>query len=167
MDESQPLSGPELAERLDAERPLQLKGFQQDAAELYILGAHEDLNCGATGRWYDPATDREYDLERIAKALDKAMRPLPFPVIAWRGGDYQPGGFISTATDRALAEKFGEVQQVLIPAGTPALWLGPLTLGEQELLLGRDVTLVEVGQDRLVARSGDLALSEPAPGLEL
>ena len=138
-----------LGEELDLSRP------QQDAAELWILGASEELNPTideeglAHGSFYDAYSDKEVPLEKIAKGLGKAMRPLAFDIVVYRALSHGlvdeervVGHFMSTALTLAGTKKFGDnAMELHVPKGTPALWLGPLTEGEDELLLGRGLKL--------------------------
>jgi len=142
------LKGKAAEEMLDANAP-ELGPRQQNAAELYIVDSTPFQESDDPDEiLYDPSLDREYKLGPQVKMLRRAMRALPEAVTVYRGGADDGklrGPFVSTSTRKADAERFGDVQEVTVPAGTKALWLGKLA-GENELLLDRESLEAQGGQ---------------------
>ena len=125
------------------------------AHAAYTLGGSEAMNKLLRGQDLPPHFQEEHreDAEILRKAIDES-EPTKHDLVVYRGlGRWRRGmegtrirddGFISTSLDRRVAETFGNVVEIRVPAGSKAIagnW------GEFEVILapGTEFDVTEEG----------------------
>lgn len=153
------LEGKELVKQLGADSITSFNDAQQDAAEIWIIAASQDIDNFDidTDCIEDPLNNKEVALSSVVKELDGAMEPLSSNASVYvvnRFDNFSPGStgqldqVTSAGLNKASVSEFGDdVIRAEVPKGHKHIWLGGLSATESIKMLLPKGSRYEVAVD--------------------